>query len=69
MGQGGNVYQWDESAYTGSNSDPAAIRGIRGWTFATILQPSSFRFYLVTSYGYGLGTGNDVGFRVARILP
>ncbi len=51
MGQGGNVYQWEESAYTGSNSDPAAIRGIRGWTFATILQPSSFRFYLVTSYG------------------
>ena len=30
MGQGGNVFEWTETAYSGSNSDPSSARSVRG---------------------------------------
>ena len=66
MGQGGNVSQWMESAYSGNNTNVSDLRPIgggywnnnSGWLLSSTrnnYRPSSPYFYL--------------GFRVARILP
>ena len=64
MGQGGNVFEWNESAFDGANSSPSENRTIRGgyWSF--------IEFYLRSS---GRGSydptveDNSVGFRVASV--
>ena len=63
MGQGGNVWQWVESASNGSNSNPEGIRDMRGgtWVGDPYLQSSSFGNNTPNSQGIFLG------FRVAEI--
>ena len=66
MGMGGNVDHWLESAFIGSNTNPAAIRVVRGgdWTdnAGSLLSTSRINPYPIFSH-------NSFGFRVARILP
>jgi formylglycine-generating enzyme required for sulfatase activity len=67
MGQGGNVFQWMESAFSGSNTNPAGTRVIRGGSWsdtANNLQSSNRSAITPDSTG-----GYVVGFRVARIHP
>jgi formylglycine-generating enzyme required for sulfatase activity len=64
MGQGGNVWEWSESAFDGLNDSTSEDRGLRGgtWGGAEGILRSSFR-----------GNGNpvaqivDFGFRVAMV--
>ena len=64
MGQGGNVYEWNESAFDGSNSSSSEVRVIRGgdWAVSQIELRSSTR-------DYGLPTLEEaiIGFRVASV--
>ena len=64
MGQGGNVYEWTESAYDGINNSPSASRGIRGgdWGGTGNFLRSSSRGHYAPSYSSGY-----VGFRVASV--
>jgi hypothetical protein len=67
MGQGGNVWEWEESALSGSNTDPAAPRGYRGgrWDSTEYAMDSSVRnlgWYYNPEY---LNAG--LGFRVASV--
>ena len=67
MGQGGNVWQWEESAWDGNNDDPQERRGFRGayWCFDAESLQSFFR----NSYGGDPGPKYALyfcGFRVAR---
>lgn len=64
MGQSGNVYQWEESAHSGANTDPAGRRGARGgyWFAPDYVLESSSR----TAAGPG-DVGVALGFRVAEI--
>jgi formylglycine-generating enzyme required for sulfatase activity len=66
MGQGGNVWQWEENAYVGSNDDPTTIRGIRAgiWHDGGYLQATDRQ-----GYGYPNNDYNNVGFRVASVIP
>jgi len=65
MGQGGNIWQWEETAFSGSNTDPNADRGARGgrWT-----DPS---YFLQSSLRVGVSSPSaaipNIGFRVAEI--
>jgi formylglycine-generating enzyme required for sulfatase activity len=63
MGQGGNVSQWEESAWDGNNNVPQEVRGFRGcsWNNDAYALQSSFRYYDNPDYGYFA-----IGFRVAR---
>ena len=64
MGQGGNVYEWTESAYDGINNSSSASRGIRGgdWGGTGNFLRSSSRGHYAPSYSSGY-----VGFRVASV--
>lgn len=64
IGQGGNVAEWLESAYDGSNSTGTEGRVIRGgdWSTSAINLRSSSRSNFSPSY-----TKNNVGFRVASV--
>jgi len=67
MGQGGNVWQWEESNYFGVNNDPTALRGYRGggWDSAAgSLQAASSR---IGDYPDRYGKG--IGFRIASAVP
>jgi formylglycine-generating enzyme required for sulfatase activity len=70
MGQGGNVFQWMESAYSGSNSDPAGKRSFFGgwWSTDVVLMRSS-SFHTEGSNTHPDAQSSAIGFRVARILP
>lgn len=64
MGQGGNVWEWTESASDGSNSSVFELRKIRGGVWYET------EFLLRVSVGERLGPSsefNDVGFRVASV--
>jgi formylglycine-generating enzyme len=64
MGQNGNVWEWNESAYDGLNNSSSANRLIRGgyWGSYESRLRSSFRdFYSPTD------SENVVGFRVASV--
>lgn len=64
MGQGGNVWEWQENAFTGGNDLPMAERGFRGggWYGVAVVLNSSERGY------YDPWVGVDaVGFRVAAV--
>jgi formylglycine-generating enzyme required for sulfatase activity len=65
MGQGGNVYQWEESSFSGNNSSPTADRVTRGGNWSTSYLPvlqSSWRNSQTPSASF-----QDVGFRVASV--
>jgi sulfatase modifying factor 1 len=64
MGQGGNVWEWNESAFDGSNSLSSEVRAFRGgdWFNTENSLRSSFRS------GNGPTSGdNFIGFRVASV--
>jgi len=66
MGQGGNVWQWVESAYDKNNDDPHEARGWRGddwYYYPDGLQSTIYR------WGYPDNEGPNYGFRVARKDP
>lgn len=64
MGQGGNVMEWNETAYTGINSLSSEQRAIRGGSY--IADDFSMR---ASSRNYDLPTfeGGNLGFRVASV--
>ena len=64
MGQGGNVWEWNESAFDGANSSASGARAVRGgaWVGPEFYLRSSSRFDYDPS-----GEGNDLGFRVASV--
>lgn len=66
MGQGGNVWEWLESALDEGNDDPAEYRALRGgnWWYNEAMMASSFRHANLPQEGQ---EGDDFGFRVALV--
>jgi len=64
MGQGGNVWEWNESAFAGANSSSSEERAVRGgsWLNTEDALRSSFRIALDPS-----GEGGIFGVRVASV--
>ena len=64
MGQGGNVYEWTESARDGTNNSPSENRAVRGgsWVSTEFLLRSSFR-----SFDNPTVEDGSIGFRVASV--
>jgi formylglycine-generating enzyme required for sulfatase activity len=64
MGQGGNVWEWNESAFDGSNSSSSASRAVRAgnWLGPDFGLRSSERGGLDPSFEV-----NSLGFRVASV--
>jgi len=64
MGQGGNVYEWNESAFDGTNSSPSENRANRGGAYVSpeVALRSSFRLS-----GGPAGANTEIGFRVASV--
>ena len=64
MGQGGNVYEWNESAFAGTNSSSSEARAVRGGDFLNteLNLRSSFRSFLDPTFEDG-----GIGFRVASV--
>ena len=64
MGQGGNVFEWMETAYDGINNSSSELRRIRGgsWKLTEYALRSSYRGNDAPS-----GSANDLGFRVASV--
>lgn len=64
MGQGGNVWEWSESAFDGTNDSSSENRAFRGgnWNWPEYAFPSSNRISADPTYVY-----LDVGFRVASV--
>ena len=64
MGQGGNVYEWNESAFAGTNSSSSEARAVRGgaWFDDVIFLRSSFRGSMGPA-----GENGSIGFRVASV--
>jgi formylglycine-generating enzyme required for sulfatase activity len=64
MGQGGNVYEWNESAFAGTNSSSSEGRAVRGgdWSFSEEGLRSSVRDDIAPSVEY-----SSIGFRVASV--
>jgi hypothetical protein len=65
MGQGGNVWEWTETALSGDNNSATNVRTIRGggWTSLEGQLSSSFR----SSNGFPDGERTFIGFRVASV--
>ena len=65
MGQGGNVWEWTETALSGDNNSATNVRTIRGggWTSPESQLSSSFR----SSNGFPDGERTFIGFRVASV--
>ncbi len=70
MGQGGNVWDWMESAFDGSNNSASEARIIRGGSWGN---PNYSEFYLRSSgrseilVAQPWGEINSIGFRVASV--
>jgi formylglycine-generating enzyme required for sulfatase activity len=64
MGQGGNVWEWNESALDGTNKSASEFRAIRGgyWNDPEVRLRSSSRFGAVPTDEF-----DAVGFRVASV--
>jgi hypothetical protein len=64
MGQGGNVWEWNESAFDGSNNFSSEDRALRGgiWLGSVVLMLALNRGFGDPSFENG-----DVGFRVASV--
>jgi sulfatase modifying factor 1 len=67
MGQGGNIWGWEESAYDGNNDSVTEFRGIRGgeWIGPALNLQSSNRNGL--NYGFPDYMSSVIGFRVASV--
>ena len=69
VGQGGNVWEWLESAYDGINDDRAEGRALHGGSWYEL----SSGGYLLAKYRYGpISAGADnfnIGFRIAAVVP
>ena len=70
MGQGGNVWEWNETAYDGSNNTPGESRELRGGSWSIV--DSGFSSILDASARHDSRLGPAVefgalGFRVAMI--
>jgi len=65
MGLGGNVWEWEESAFDLANSAGSSSRALRGgmWDEITAALSSSARFY----NGNPIGGSSGTGFRVASL--
>ena len=65
MGQGGNVWEWSESAFDGTNSSSSESRAIRGgdWQDPELYLRSSSR----NLSGIPTSVSNIMGFRVASV--
>ena len=63
MGQGGNAWEWNETAYDGSNNTAGETRELRGgsWYAGDVLD-ASFRFEFDPTFEY-----HNSGFRVASV--
>ncbi len=64
MGLGGNVYEWEETAFNLRNSSGSSDRGARGgfWVFPNFLLLSSVRMNVNPADGV-----SGIGFRVASL--
>ena len=64
MGQGGNVWEWNETAYDGSNNTAGETRELRGglWSNSSSTLDASFRSIIDPADEYYF-----VGFRVASV--
>jgi sulfatase modifying factor 1 len=64
MGQGGNVYEWEETEFDLVNDSSSSIRGFRGgvWSNSSLVLSSSFRLSATISE-----SSQIIGFRVAAI--
>ncbi len=64
MGQGGNVWEWNESAFDGANNSASEDRALRGgfWSNPEGDLRSSVRDDIVPSSEF-----NYIGFRVASV--
>ena len=64
MGQGGNIFEWNESAFDGTNSSASENRAIRGgnWFDSELYLRSSIRYDVDPSL-----QNYDLGFRVASV--
>ncbi len=64
MGQGGNVWEWNESGFDGTNSSSFENRTFRGglWFDSEATLRSSYRGFYVPAVG-----SNEIGFRVASV--
>jgi hypothetical protein len=64
-GQGGNVWEWQESAFDGVNDSPSENRAYRdgSWVSPEISMRSTERLSITS------GEYLDVGFRVASVVP
>jgi formylglycine-generating enzyme required for sulfatase activity len=64
MGQGGNVWDWTESAFAGTNSSSSENRAFRGgaWDHNQLRMRSSFRDGVDPTF-----ENSDIGFRVASV--
>lgn len=64
MGQGGNVYEWLETASDGTNNSPSEVRAFRGgyWINTADILSASIRFDNAP-----WAEGNELGFRVASV--
>ncbi|QDT73472.1 Formylglycine-generating sulfatase enzyme [Lacipirellula limnantheis] len=64
MGQGGNVFEWEETSFDLLNDSPYSIRGLRGGYW------DNNRLNLLASNRYGTAASNfgyEMGFRVASV--
>ena len=64
MGQGGNAWEWNETAYDGTNNTAGENRDLRGgsWDDDSNTLGASFRYY-----SYPADEGYNFGFRVASV--
>ncbi|MFM8810313.1 MAG: SUMF1/EgtB/PvdO family nonheme iron enzyme, partial [Chthoniobacterales bacterium] len=64
MGQGGNVFEWSESALDGANNDSSGFRAVRGggWYSPESALRSSGRSIVDPTI-----EGSGIGFRVASV--
>ena len=72
MGQGGNVFEWEETSIDRANNNGASTRGARGghWEIAAFGLQSSTRLDFFPSFpNDGDRFGRNYGFRVASIIP
>lgn len=66
MGQGGNAWEWQETAYDGSNNTAGEIRQFRGGSY----QPAASELQKFARDGYTIwGGGSTWGLRVAAVEP
>ena len=69
MGQGGNVWEWNETAYDGSNNTAGESREMRGgsWNKIDIYYGVNLDASFRSIHGYPSNEGYDLGFRVASV--